>query len=144
MRITLSLVGSCLVFFSMMACTENSADTDSTTTEESTAIVEEPQQDAFSISGVYEIASPTSMATVVVQQLESNTFKFEITTATQSGCTGDLTGEAMLADDRSSSFTSELCNLTFEFSEDAVTIEEGDCEVHGMQCGFTGTYEKAM
>jgi len=144
MRNTFFFVSSCLLLCTVWACAENAAEKDSTATDESTSMTEEPQQDAASISGVYEISTATSTATVVVNHVEGNTFKFEITTATQSGCTGDLAGDATLAEDRTSRFSSELCNLTFQFSDESVIVEESDCEAHGMQCGFAGTYGKVM
>jgi uncharacterized protein (UPF0333 family) len=133
-----------LLVLAVWACAENTADKDATAADASTSMVEKPQQDATSISGVYEISAATSTATVVVNHLEGNNFEFEITTATQSGCTGDLKGKATLADDKVSRFSSDLCNLIFKFYDESVTIEEGSCEAHGMQCGFAGTYEKAM
>jgi len=146
----LKLLACCFLFLTASACGETASDNSEYEQETPTRqdpIVEEESESLAAISGVYESASSEegmSSGTVVVNYLQDGTFEFEITTATQGGCTGDLMGEATIAEDKTSSFSSDMCNLTFEFRDQALTIEESECEAHGMQCGFAGTYEKQL
>lgn len=98
------------------------------------------------ISGTYE--SPyndggVSSGTVEIKNVKANSFEFEITAAHQSGCTGYAEGTATLDKNIIGKWSSSNCeSLVFKFSEGKLMIEETNCELHGMRCGFMGEYSK--
>jgi hypothetical protein len=99
-----------------------------------------------SISGQYDFefhSAGVSFASVKIKYLGSKMFKFEISTAHESGCTGEASGTATIDDSGIGKFSGDGCKLlTFKFTSTKVRIEETECALHGMRCGFSGEYLK--
>ena len=99
-----------------------------------------------SISGQYDFefnSAGVSFGSVKIKYLGSEKFTFEISTAHQSDCQGELSGTATLDHNGIGHYTGYGCELlTFKFTSKKLTINETDCEYHGARCWFAGTYLK--
>jgi hypothetical protein len=100
----------------------------------------------FDYNGTYNSAlngEGVSIGQLIIKYKENTEIEFEITTATQSGCTGDLKGIAKINSNGIATHNSSNCkSLTFEFKKDQIIVKEENCDVHGMKCFFSGTYQK--
>ena len=76
--------------------------------------------------------------------LENQKFKFEITVAKSTGCTGQIEGIGTLDKNGVGTFSNNDCEkLTFNFYEKKVKITETNCDgMHGMNCYFEGEYNR--
>ena len=76
--------------------------------------------------------------------LENQKFKFDITVAKSTGCTGQIEGIGNLDKNGVGTFSNNDCGkLTFNFYKNKVKITETNCEdMHGMNCYFEGEYNK--
>ena len=84
-----------------------------------------------------------SIGQLVIKYNKDREINFEITTATQSGCTGDLTGTAKIESNGIAYYGNSDCeSLTFEFKNNQIIVNEKNCNFHGMRCTFNGTYKK--
>ena len=74
--------------------------------------------------------------------LENQKFKFDITVAKSTGCTGQIEGIGTLDKNGVGTFSNNDCeNLTFNFYKSKVKITETNCDdMHGMNCYFEGEY----
>lgn len=69
-------------------------------------------------------------------------FLFYISTATESGCIGEVYGIIRIENDKGK-FSKELCKeLTIEIENENLFIDENECEYHGYSCYFYGKYIK--
>lgn len=97
------------------------------------------------ISGIYQ--SPfnnpeISMSTTEIKYIGNNRFDFKISLASVN-CTGLVEGTAKIDNNGFSNWSGSGCkSLTFKFTNRKVEIDEKDCNLHGMNCWFKGTYEK--
>lgn len=111
-----------------------------------TLLNEIAKKNKLDISGTYE--SPyndggVSSGTVVINNVKSNSFDFEISTAHQSGCNGIAEGTATLDENGDGKWSGSDCeSIIFKFDDNSLTVEETNCELHGMRCGFMGEYNK--
>lgn len=84
-----------------------------------------------------------SFGQLIIKYNENQEIEFEITTAHQSGCTGELKGIAKIESNGIAKYSGSGCeSLTFEFKNNQVSIDEKNCEQHGMRCYFSGNYKK--
>ena len=76
--------------------------------------------------------------------LENQKFKFDITVAKSTGCTGQIEGIGNLDKNGVGTFSNSDCGkLTFNFYKNKVKITEINCDdMHGMNCYFEGEYDK--
>ena len=77
-----------------------------------------------------------------IEILENQKFKFDITVAKSTGCTGQIEGIGILDKNGVGIFSNSDCEkLTFNFYKNKVKITETNCdEMHGMNCYFEGEY----
>lgn len=105
-------------------------------------------QELKGISGRYESTfneGGTSSGTVVINQKKGQEFTFEIIVANSKGCTGDLKGSIKVGTNKVGFFKSKTCKeLMFEFFSQEVKVQEKNCDEHGMNCWFAGTYKKKI
>lgn len=105
-------------------------------------------QELKSIIGRYD--SPfndggISSGTVMISNVRDDKFDFEITTAHAQGCTGEAKGTATITRNKVGKYSEKNCkNLEFQFFPGEVKIEENKCELHGIRCSFSGSYNKKM
>lgn len=84
-----------------------------------------------------------SFGKLVIKYTNNGEINFNIRTAHQSGCTGELKGTAKINEIGIASYSGLGCeNVTFKFTKDQVSIKEKDCNQHGMRCYFSGIYKK--
>lgn len=84
-----------------------------------------------------------SYSSVKIYEIIEDKFKFEISTAHQSGCTGGVEGIGIINEYGIGHWSSKECkNLTFEFSDNRLVINEAGCELYGLRCPFAGEYYK--
>lgn len=84
-----------------------------------------------------------SFGQLIINYNHVNELAFEIHTAHESGCTGNLKGIAKISTTGVAKYSSETCDdLTFKFENDEVLVSENNCGHHGMRCYFTGKYKK--
>jgi antitoxin component YwqK of YwqJK toxin-antitoxin module len=100
-----------------------------------------------SISGQYYGATNSAgynFGSVKIKYLGSKKFTFEIFTARQDKCQGDLSGTATLDHNGIGKYTDNHCELlTFKFTSKKLQINETDCLMHhGAWCYFSGIYLK--
>lgn len=85
----------------------------------------------------------TSFGRLIIKYTKNNEIEFDISTAHQSGCVGELKGTAKIDSDGIATHSSSNCkSLSFEFKNKKVIVKEKNCDLHGMRCFFSGTYEK--
>lgn len=101
-----------------------------------------------SISGQYDFeynSAGVSYASVKIEYSGNKKFTFEISTAHESGCTGEVSGTATIDDSGIGKYSGDGCKLlTFKFTSKKLTIDETECDLHGMRCGFSGEYLKII
>lgn len=99
-----------------------------------------------SISGQYDFeynSAGVSYASVKIDYSGNKKFTFEISTAHERGCTGEVSGTPTIDDRGIGKYSSdERKLLTFKFTSTKLIIDETDSELHGMRCGFSGEYLK--
>jgi hypothetical protein len=98
------------------------------------------------ISGEYEGIHNTekSMASATIAYIGDNKIKFELVTATESGCVGEVEGVAIIGTDGIATYSAKDCQLlTFKFDSPKLSITEEHCDLHGARCDFEGEYLKA-
>jgi hypothetical protein len=84
-----------------------------------------------------------SFGRLIIKYTENNEIEFDISTAHQVGCTGELKGTAKIGSNGIATHSSSNCkNLTFEFKNNQVMVKEKNCDLHGVRCFFSGTYKK--
>jgi hypothetical protein len=84
-----------------------------------------------------------SFGRLIIKYTENYEIEFDISTAHQAGCTGELKGTAKINSNGIATHSSSNCeNLTFEFKNNTVLVKEKNCDLHGMKCYFSGTYKK--
>ncbi len=87
--------------------------------------------------------SGISFGKLTIKHTENNEIEFDISTAHQTGCTGELKGIAKINSNGIAVHSSANCeSLTFEFKNSEVIVDEKNCDLHGMRCFFTGNYIK--
>ena len=100
----------------------------------------------FNYSGTYNSLlnkNGISIGQLIIKQSNNTEINFEIITGTQSGCTGELKGIAKFNAEGIANHKSIDCkNLTFKFKNNLITLEEKNCDMHGIKCSFAGTYKK--
>jgi hypothetical protein len=102
-----------------------------------------------SISGYYESEFNSTdtgsfyYASVNIEYSGNNKFTFEIATGHESGCTGMAFGTATIDYSGIGKYSGDGCKLlTFKFTSTKLTIDETECDLHGMRCYFSGEYLK--
>jgi hypothetical protein len=108
---------------------------------DSLTIIEEKIID---IEGYYASKSNSDdyIGTVDLKHIIDDLFSFEISNGT-AGCTGYLKGLVQLTDLKKGNYTGNLCaKLDFSIFTDELVIRENNCDFHGMQCPFEGSYRK--
>ncbi len=102
--------------------------------------------DVTKIQGSYSIEYNNSYKTLEVSYLGSNKFDFEISTASELGCTRDYAGQGVVDNFGSCLYYESQGGLIFNFntSNKTVKVEEtGDISNSmGGECAFGGTYKK--
>lgn len=101
--------------------------------------------DIVRIEGTYENLYNTEnhLGSVDLKNITGDIFYFEISTATKSGCVGYINGIVELKDLKNGVFSTEYCEkLEFQLSNDVLSVDERDCEWHGLRCYFIGEYKK--
>jgi hypothetical protein len=84
-----------------------------------------------------------SFGRLIIKYNENNEIEFDISTAHQAGCTGELKGTAKINSNGIATHSSSNCkSMSFEFKNNKVIVNEKNCDLHGMRCYFSGTYEK--
>ena len=98
------------------------------------------------ITGQYDFeynSEGVSYVSVKINYIGSNKFNFEITTAHQNGCTGEIEGIARINKSGVGIYSGENCKmLKFNFTAKKLIIDENECDLHGVRCWFTGEYIK--
>ncbi len=83
-----------------------------------------------------------SFGMVEFKYLGGRNLQFNISTAHESGCTGNASGTISVSNNRGE-YSGENCkSIVFIFKKNKITIDEKDCELHGMRCYFSGDYNK--
>ncbi|WP_430814142.1 hypothetical protein [Carboxylicivirga sp. RSCT41] len=83
------------------------------------------------------------LASVSLYHIEDKIFCFEISNGTESGCTGYLKGLVELSDSGIGVYTGDGCEeLRFSLSNNELKLIENNCDYHGLNCPFEGTYKK--
>lgn len=98
------------------------------------------------ISGEYDAVGNTekSIASAKIAYIGDNKIKFELVTATESGCVGEVEGVAIIGTDGIATYSAKDCQLlTFKFDSSKLSITEENCDLHGERCDFEGEYLKA-
>ena len=83
------------------------------------------------------------IGSLYLKLIDKNIYYFNVITGTRSGCTGFLTNIVEI--DSSSNkgvFKNDLCELHFKFNNQNIELIEENCIIHGVHCGFQGTYIK--
>lgn len=84
-----------------------------------------------------------SFGRLIVRYNQNKEIEFKITTAHQSGCSGELKGIAKIDSNGIAKYSGQDCeSLTFKFKNNKVNVTEKKCEHHGMRCYFSGEYIK--
>lgn len=97
-------------------------------------------------SGIYE--SPfnkhnISFGKVTITHIENNQLQFQIKTAHELGCTGEIKAIIWVDENGFAEYQDEDCeSLTFKFKDNQLIVDERFCEYHGMRCHFAGDYVK--
>ena len=87
--------------------------------------------------------SDNFMGSINLKHISDNLFCFEVSTATESGCVGDLKGLIELINLKNGIYSDSLCEkLEISVESDLLTIDEENCDYHGMRCAFYGKYKK--
>ncbi|MBS2213658.1 hypothetical protein KEM09_19775 [Carboxylicivirga mesophila] len=100
---------------------------------------------ASEIEGRYEsnINSEKYLGSVELEHIADNTFAFSISNGTESGCAGYLKGLIELTDFKEGNYAVENCEeIQFVFSNQMLNLTEKNCDYHGMNCPFEGSYKK--
>ena len=103
------------------------------------------QKDSNDITGIYQSAlnSDTYNASLTIKPRREGGYRFDLTTADQSGCTGEASGSFDIDDNRVGVWSGEDCaQLIFTFTSNRVKVQESECLLHGMKCAFEGDYTK--
>ncbi|UII20248.1 hypothetical protein [Fulvivirga ligni] len=102
-------------------------------------------EDISEISGLYEneLNSENYDSSILLDYIANNIYAFEITNGTTTGCMGYLNGVVEIKNESSGTYTADGCDkLSFRLSRFALTLEEDQCEFHGLRCPFSGKYKK--
>jgi len=84
-----------------------------------------------------------SFGRLIVKYNKNNEIEFEITTAHQSGCSGELKGIAKIDSNGIAKYSGQGCeSLILKFKNNEVEVTEKNCGHHGMRCYFSGKYKK--
>lgn len=115
--------------------------------EYETSKTQEIEEVSDDISGQYDFefnSEGVSYGSVKIVSLGNKKFSFEISTSNSKGCTGEISGSGTIGSDNGiGKYSDEDCkSLIFKFTSEKLTIEENDCELHGMGCYFAGEYLK--
>lgn len=115
--------------------------------EYETSKIQEIEEVSVDISGQYDFefnSEGDSYGSVKIISLGNKKFSFNISTSNSKGCTGEISGSGTISDLGIGKYSAEDCkSLIFTFASEKLTIEENDCELHGMGCYFAGEYLKA-
>lgn len=118
----------------------------SKTSENNNSTSKEFTDDLFElISGEYDGIYNTeqSISNVKIKYIGNRNVEFEIFTATESGCVGNVSGTVTIDNYGKGKYSEEECeSLEFVFNSEKLSINENNCGLHGMRCFFSGEYEK--
>ncbi len=92
--------------------------------------------------GEYTYKSNSCAAYLTIYEVGSDYFEFYISSGCNSGCTGDIMENLYAYKENNKWVTYTDCDLEFEFKSNYVVITENDCDYHGVDCPFGGTYYK--
>jgi hypothetical protein len=82
-------------------------------------------------------------SSVSLQHISENVFYFEISNGTESGCVGYATGLIQLTNFAKGIYSGDSCEeIAFSLSSGSLSLNERNCELHGMRCPFNGKYVK--
>ncbi len=128
-----------MAIFGLSACKQVKTNADKTNNK--------PAAEKYAnISGEYDAINNTekSMASATLAYIGDNKIKFELVTATESGCVGEVKGVAIIGTDGIATYSAKDCQLlTFKFDSPKLSITEENCDLHGARCDFEGEYLKA-
>ena len=80
---------------------------------------------------------------VTIRNLSPSELSFQIMTGNKDGCTGQISGRAIVQSDQTISYSDPDCEkLSFKFTDQGITITEEKCTLHGIKCSFSGEYIK--
>ncbi|MBR8535918.1 hypothetical protein KDU71_10150 [Carboxylicivirga sediminis] len=97
------------------------------------------------IEGRYESNhnSEKYLGAVELEHIADNIFTFNISNGTESGCVGYLKGLIELTNLKEGIYAGENCKeIQFAFSNQMLILTEKNCDYHGMNCPFEGSYKK--
>lgn len=106
--------------------------------------------DLSKASGEYSFEVPNNKISTAKVKVANDlkTLSFELVTATERGCTGELNGDAVLVRGTIFVYTSKYqdveCKLELKFNADTLVIAESGMCNHGAACSFNGAYTKSI
>jgi hypothetical protein len=84
----------------------------------------------------------TAFSSLELKYITDDLFCFSISSGTESGCEGYIKGLLKLKD-LNGKYSRDGCDeLTFSFLAKELTVTENNCDLHGMNCSFSGKYVK--
>ncbi len=109
-----------------------------------------PKTELSKASGEYSFEVPNNKISTAKVKVANDlkSLSFELVTATQSGCTGELNGDAVLQGGAvfvyNAKYQDVECKLELKFSADTLVIAESGMCSHGAGCSFNGAYTKSI
>ncbi|MBN2664855.1 MAG: hypothetical protein JXR68_14505, partial [Bacteroidales bacterium] len=98
--------------------------------------------------GTYSYETSSASAELEISEIDSYGISFNLHLATQSACTGDIPIDGYGTETAYGSNgvyiydNADGCTLLITFSGSKATISEVQCDLHGYECSFNGTYVK--
>ena len=102
-------------------------------------------KEIIEIEGFYEeiFNSNKNTSTVELKYIFDDLFYFEISTADQSGCSGQIEGLINLIGLKSGKYSNKYCEeILFTILNNNLIVTEKQCDFHGIYCFFSGEYKK--
>lgn len=103
-----------------------------------------PDQKFYKMDGRYrEISSDSSQVrNLKLHYVSANLFKFEISISGSGSCTGFISGLITFKNNKAVYKDSGCQRLELVMDDHHIKLAENNCDYHGMQCEFAGTYAK--
>ncbi len=99
----------------------------------------------INIEGTYDNirSSDKFFSSIDLKYITDDLFCFEISNGTESGCVGYLKGLIKMTDLNQGKYSGNSCEkLDFIITTNELTVNENNCDFHGMSCPFDGKYKK--
>lgn len=103
-----------------------------------------PDQKFYKMDGRYrELSSDSSQArNLKLHYVSANLFKFELSISGTSSCTGFISGLITFKNNKAVYKDTGCERLELIITENQIKLSESNCDYHGLQCEFAGSYVK--